>query len=1007
MNNQKQTHTPQRRTLLRSFVSLFALSACLACTTRATTYYQTVNQNGSGKWDDLPAWNTAVNGTGTAPTAINATDDFISNSNGWLLRTPLTATTFGGKSLTLGPSTHQLLIKGGTNTITVPNLITLGSPNIQSGSNNAVLAVTTCLNSSGTTTIGNNGATNALYTVSIGTLTGAGNFNLTGTATSTVKLSVTDATSYEGTITLTSGKLEFLNALSSAGALVVPTPGNVTINNGLTVTFTGLTVNGVAITAGQTYTAAYLGFLGNGNVTVRAPATWYLTTNETGAQDWTVAYKALWNDNTSGTGGTAPSFNPADTYSVSVGSNALRTPTTASTFAGGTLSLGGSGQLVLNGTGSVVSTIPKLASTGGTIVTGTVARNLTVNTFSRLSGTTTLSTGTGGILNLSVGLLTGAGGLTASGTGQVVPSFTESIGYTGTITVNNGTTLKVDKQLATAGSLVVNTGGILVLNDWVYVTGLTVNGVVKAAGASYSLGDLGLAGSSTGKISVYARDLSGPPQMFGVNLAGAEFSSGAFWPDTAPVWDYYKSKGLTLIRLPIKWVRLQSSLYAPLNFTKLDQVLTLARDRDMKVIVDLHNYNQYVTKDVEVGSAALPVAALQDFWSQMADHLKNNPEIYGYDIMNEPINALGLWPSTAQSVVNAIRKKDTNHYVFVEGMSSSSAWRWPTASNLDIHDPAGRLIYSAHSYWDYVSFPNNTPAIWGGDGNYETTDIGTPTKGTDNVTPFINWLKTRPYAHGHIGEYGTPNNQDVANWNIALDEFLICLKQNNISGTYWSGGAWSSYPLLCEPRPLVGGADQPQMAVLEAHNNFDLWLDQDIGAVAATGSGTYANGTFTLKGSGADIWATVDEFHYAYQAVAGDCTVTARIVSQTIPNSLTMSGLMIRESLNANSAHAYTNDVNGSLMLTWRATAGGASGHSPTVTGITLPYWVRLVRSGNTFTAYRSPDSSGTPSGWVQVGSPTTVTMTAPTVYVGMVVCSHADGALSTAVFDNVTVTKP
>jgi hypothetical protein len=63
------------------------------------------------------------------------------------------------------------------------------------------------------------------------------------------------------------------------------------------------------------------------------------------------------------------------------------------------------------------------------------------------------------------------------------------------------------------------------------------------------------------------------------------------------------------------------------------------------------------------------------------------------------------------------------------------------------------------------------------------------------------------------------------------------------------------------------------------------------------------------------------------------------------------------------------------------------------------PYWLKIVRSGNTFTSYRSP----TGTNWVSLGSQT-ITMGA-NVYIGLGVTSHNDGTLCTATFDNVTAT--
>ena len=66
----------------------------------------------------------------------------------------------------------------------------------------------------------------------------------------------------------------------------------------------------------------------------------------------------------------------------------------------------------------------------------------------------------------------------------------------------------------------------------------------------------------------------------------------------------------------------------------------------------------------------------------------------------------------------------------------------------------------------------------------------------------------------------------------------------------------------------------------------------------------------------------------------------------------------------------------------------------------TLPYWVRMVRSGSTFTGYYASDSGGVPGTWA-VQNSTTISM-GTDVYIGLCVTSHSTGVLCTAVFDNI-----
>jgi hypothetical protein len=177
------------------------------------------------------------------------------------------------------------------------------------------------------------------------------------------------------------------------------------------------------------------------------------------------------------------------------------------------------------------------------------------------------------------------------------------------------------------------------------------------------------------------------------------------------------------------------------------------------------------------------------------------------------------------------------------------------------------------------------------------------------------------------------------------------------------------------------------------------WSTADIGGVGAAGRANYLSGTFTITGSGADIWGTGDEFRFVYQTASGDCEIRARVASLQNTHANAKAGVMIRESLNGNSAHAMVNVTPGAGLEFIRRTSTGATSVNTVTAGLTAPYWVRLVRTGSTFTAYRSTDGST----WTTIGSQS-ITMGA-SVYIGLPVCSHADGTLCTATLDNVTAT--
>ena len=79
----------------------------------------------------------------------------------------------------------------------------------------------------------------------------------------------------------------------------------------------------------------------------------------------------------------------------------------------------------------------------------------------------------------------------------------------------------------------------------------------------------------------------------------------------------------------------------------------------------------------------------------------------------------------------------------------------------------------------------------------------------------------------------------------------------------------------------------------------------DIGAPSIAGSTTYRQGVYSVHAGGADIWGTSDQFHFVYQPMTGDGEVVAHVQSLSNSNAWAKTGVMIRETLAADSRHAF------------------------------------------------------------------------------------------------------
>jgi regulation of enolase protein 1 (concanavalin A-like superfamily) len=182
----------------------------------------------------------------------------------------------------------------------------------------------------------------------------------------------------------------------------------------------------------------------------------------------------------------------------------------------------------------------------------------------------------------------------------------------------------------------------------------------------------------------------------------------------------------------------------------------------------------------------------------------------------------------------------------------------------------------------------------------------------------------------------------------------------------------------------------------------NTWTGADIGAPTVAGSNSIAGSVRTVSGSGADIGGTSDQFYYLSQTYSGDAQLTARVVSQDMTTRNALAGVMVRASNAVNAEHAFTavTPLDG-LPFQSRVTAGGATAaDSVGTTGYTAPYWVRLTRSGNVFTSFRSTDGAT----WLQLGPAVTIADAPATMFAGLYMASVNNNGNSVANFDNISL---
>ena len=188
-------------------------------------------------------------------------------------------------------------------------------------------------------------------------------------------------------------------------------------------------------------------------------------------------------------------------------------------------------------------------------------------------------------------------------------------------------------------------------------------------------------------------------------------------------------------------------------------------------------------------------------------------------------------------------------------------------------------------------------------------------------------------------------------------------------------------------------------------SQLTLWFRGFAGSVGSFVEGP--TGTYTMTASGADIWAVngveADEFHFAYKMLTGTGSIAAKVVSMDNTNDWAKAGVMIRETPDPDSAHAFMTVTPTQGVSFQRRPGTGATSISDNSTTLsdTAPHWVKIERSiSGSFTAYHS--TNGTT--WQALGTPQNIQMSA-NVYIGLALTSHDAALTCEAVFSNVTTT--
>ncbi len=502
-------------------------------------------------------------------------------------------------------------------------------------------------------------------------------------------------------------------------------------------------------------------------------------------------------------------------------------------------------------------------------------------------------------------------------------------------------------------------------------------------------------------------------------------------PATQALINSVAHAGFNAIRIPCAWdSHANQSAYQidPAFLARVKQVVDWCLATNLHVIINDHWDDGWLENNIGTSVDPTINAKMGSYWAQIATNFAGYDDRLLFAGANEPnvstaeqMSTLIAYYNTFISAVRSTGGSNSSRWLVVQGPNTDIDATYNLMNTLPTDSTPGRLMVEVHYYspWNFCGMSQDE--TWGnmfyfwGQAYHSTVD---PTRNANwgeeaYLDAEFQKMTDKFVSQGipvMIGEFGAMKRTSLPEPDLDLHlasrtyfhKYVAdSARSHGISPFYWDTPGpgqsfdWTSGTVYDPDNvtALTGGPALPPPGTLPP---VPLpWVTQDIGDVGPSGTAGFTNSVFTLVGAGGDIQGTADAFRFVYVTATGDCTIIARVTSVQNVDPWSKAGVMIRESLDAGATNAFIAVTPGN-GVTWQYRSNNGTTWNNT-NGLSAPYWVKLVRSGNTFTGYLSPDGTN----WTQQG--TANLSMASSVYVGLALTSHNSSTLGTAHFDNVT----
>src|SRR5438445_659284 len=536
------------------------------------------------------------------------------------------------------------------------------------------------------------------------------------------------------------------------------------------------------------------------------------------ASGGTLPYAYSWNfgDGTTGTGLTA-----AHTYSLS-GSYSV------------TLTVKDSASATANSTQTVqISSVPALVA------------GSSCSPSQPTSGQSVTFTGsaTGGVSPYGFSWNFGDGGTSASKS----PSHTYA--SSGSFTVNLGVTDSLGTVATTSQSITISPPGALtasfIVSPSTPVSGQTITFTATASGGTspysyaWNLGGTSNTGNPVSQsftnrtytISLTVTDSLGKTATTSQSLTVLPASTGGSVPvlvgwggvglgesltDIQSEMQALSQSGYNIVRVdfePTCTTPPDGGILGSYSSTKLTQVISLAKQYNLWILVDYHGYN-------ELQSSSTQTCWL-GFWKSLVQNFTSTYSQIIWEPLNEPVigslstTNVATLSSAYQLLINEVRALGDTHYIVVQSLCSANgcsdtnmAAGYPTVT-----DSAGHIFISLHSYMSYTYYSgswNNATADTLAQDFYSAVVTGMSATG---------WPALNTEGGADFGCTSCPPDlilSGSAGYTLTTLHFIQTLTTlyngAKISWVWWPMGSWTNTPgagvlgaLNCASVPIAWG----------------------------------------------------------------------------------------------------------------------------------------------------------------------------------------------------------